>query len=42
MLVWFLKINFQEAINKEIEEKRTELEAKVVEIYEATSAEFKV
>ncbi|KAJ0242532.1 Plasma membrane-associated cation-binding protein 2 [Hirschfeldia incana] len=31
----------KEAINKEIEEKRTELEAKVVEIYEATSAEFK-
>ncbi|CAH8307179.1 unnamed protein product [Eruca vesicaria subsp. sativa] len=31
----------KEAINKEIEEKRTELEPKVVEIYEATSAELK-
>ncbi|KAF8080159.1 hypothetical protein N665_0972s0020 [Sinapis alba] len=31
----------KEAINKAIEEKRTELEAKVVEIYEATSAELK-
>uniref|UniRef100_A0A1J3G4K6 Plasma membrane-associated cation-binding protein 1 n=1 Tax=Noccaea caerulescens TaxID=107243 RepID=A0A1J3G4K6_NOCCA len=31
----------KEAINKEIEEKRTELTPKVVEIYEATSAELK-
>jgi hypothetical protein len=31
----------KEAINKEIEEKRTELSPKVVEIYEATSAELK-
>ncbi|CAH8289229.1 unnamed protein product [Eruca vesicaria subsp. sativa] len=31
----------KEAINKEVEEKKTELEPKVLEIYEATSAELK-
>ncbi|CAN6866763.1 unnamed protein product [Brassica oleracea var. botrytis] len=31
----------KEAINKEIEEKKTELEPKVLDIYEATSAELK-
>lgn len=33
---------WQETINKEIEEKKTELQPKVVETYEATSAEVKV
>lgn len=32
----------QEGINKEFEEKKTELQPKVVEIYEASSAEIKV
>lgn len=33
---------FQEEISKEFDEKKTELQPKVVEIYEASSTEIKV
>lgn len=39
---FFLLSLTQEAINKEFEEKKTELQSKVVEIYEASSTEIKV